>query len=87
MLQIYDVVWNFASVLYFIFSDCNIIFLKREIRDCLILHFCYRIYLYIVIIMHKYCKKVAGENSANYSFCFSFRKNGYNYTNFDTSVL
>ena len=37
--------------------------------------------------MHKYRKKVAGENSANYSFCFSFRKNGYNYTNFDTSVL
>ena len=24
--------------------------------------------MYIVIIMHKYCKKVAGENSANYSF-------------------
>lgn len=72
MLQIYNVVWNFASVLYFIFLDCNIIFKKGEIRDCLTLHFCYMIYLYIVINMHKYCKKVAGENSANYSFDFSF---------------
>ena len=87
MLQIYDVVWNFASVLYFIFSDCNIIFKKKRNSRLSDITFLLQDTLYIVIIMHKYRKKVAGENSANYSFGFSFRKNGYNYTNFDTSVL